>query len=182
MKYLKALAVWYNHLDSRVRLRLGIGIAVFLFLAILFSTANDRIGRLKKKLAAREADIAEMLVLKQRYLEANAVSQKLANRLTATRADDTPARIIEEIGIKGKGSQIKPLKGEERGGYLEDAAEVKMDGLTLNEVVNLLFRLEKGTRPVVIKKALLKTRFDDPARLDLTLTITLLKAAPQGQR
>jgi general secretion pathway protein M len=182
MNYLKVSAEWYNHLDSRIRLRLGIGIAILLFLAILFTTANDRIGRLKKKLAGREADIGEMLVLKQRYLEANAVSQKFANRLTATRPDDTPARIIEEIGIKGKGSQIKPVKGEERGGYMEDAAEVKMDGLTLNEAVNLLFRLEKGARPVVIKKALLKTRFDDPSRLDLALTVALLKAAPLGGR
>ena len=161
---------------------MGIGIALLLSLAIILSMANDRSGRLKKQLAAREADVAEMLVLKQRYQQANAVARKLANRLEATRADDSPARIIDEIGIKGKGSQIKPLKGEDRGGYLEDAAEVKIDGLTLNEVVNLLFRLEKGTSPVVIKKALLKTRYDDLARLDLTLTIALLKAAPQGQR
>lgn len=182
MNYLNLLAEWYHHLDNRTRLRMEIGIALLLSLAIIFSMANDRIGRLKKQLAAREAEVAEMLVLKQRYQQANAVARKLANRLEATRTDDSPARIIDEIGIKGKGSQIKPLKGEDRGGYLEDAAEVKIDGLTLNEVVNLLFRLEKGTRPVVIKKALLKSRYDDPARLDLTLTIALLKAAPQGQR
>ncbi|HEX2770137.1 MAG TPA: hypothetical protein VHN12_12735 [Geobacteraceae bacterium] len=182
MNYLNLLAEWYHHLDNRTRIRMGIGVALLLSLAIILSMTNDRIGRLKKQLAAREADVAEMLVLKQRYQQANAVARKLANRLEATRPDDSPARIIDEIGIKGKGSQIKPLKVEERGGYLEDAAEVKMDGLTLNEAVNLLFRLEKGTRPVVIKKALLKTRFDDPARLDLTLTIALLKAAPQGQR
>lgn len=182
MNYLVLLREWYHSLDSRSRLRIGIGVAVLLFFAIILSAANDRIGRLKKKLAAREADIAEMLILKQRYQEANAVALKLANRLAATRPDDSPAKIIDEIGIKGKGSQIKPLKGEERGGYLEDAAEVKMEGLTANEVVNLLYRLEKGAKPVVIKKALLKTRFDDPSRLDLTLTIALLKAAPQGQR
>ncbi len=182
MNYLRLLAERYRHMDSGVRLRIGIGIAALLFLAILFSAANDRIGRLKKKLAAREADITEMMVLKQRYLETNASAQMLANRMTAARPDDTPGRIIEEIGIKGKGTQIKPVKGEERGGYLEDAAEVKLDGLTANEAVNLLFRLEKGARPVLIKKALLKTRFDDPSRLDLTLTIALLKAAPQGGR
>jgi len=182
MNYLNLLAEKYHHLDNRTRIRMGIGIALLLSLAIILSMANDRIGRLKKQLAAREADVAEMLVLKLRYQQANAVALKLANRLEATRPDDSPARIIDEIGIKGKGSQIKPLKGEERGGYLEDAAEVKMDGLTLNEAVNLLFRLEKGTRPVVIKKALLKTRFDDPARLDLTLTIALMKTSPQGQR
>jgi general secretion pathway protein M len=57
-----------------------------------------------------------------------------------------------------------------------------MEGLTSNEAANLLFRLEKGAKPVLIKRASLKTRFDDPARLDLTLTVALLKAAPQAQR
>lgn len=182
MNYLNLLSEWYHRLGSRDRQRLGIAIAILLFLAIIFSAANDRIDRLRKKLAAREAEVAEMLVLKQRYLEANFVSQRLANRLAATRPDDSPAKIIEEIGIKGKGSQIRPIKGEVRGGYQEDAAEVKIDGVTANEAVNLLFKLEKGSRPVIIKRALLKTRFDDPSRLDLTLTIALLKGSPQGQR
>jgi general secretion pathway protein M len=182
MSYLNLLREWYHHLESRDRLRLGIGTAALLFLVVLISATNDRIGRLNKKLTAREAEVAEMLVLKQRYLEANAVAQKLTNRLAATRPDDSPAKIIEEIGIKGKGSQIKPLKAEERGGYLEDAAEVKLEGVSANEAVNLLFRLEKGTKPVVVKKAQLRTRFDNPALLDLTLTVALLKAAPQGQR
>ncbi len=171
------LREWYHRLSGQDRLRLGIGIAVLLFLAILLSTANDRIGGLRKKLAAREKDVAEMLVLKQRYLEASAVSQKLANRLSATRPDDSPAKLIEEIGIKGKSSQVKPVKGEEGNGFMEDAAEVRLEGVSANEAINLLYRLEKGTKPVVIKKALLKTRFDDPSRLDLTLTIALLKPA-----
>jgi len=182
MNYLNLLAEKYHHLDNRTRIRMGIAVILLLSLVIILSMANDRIGRLKRQLAAREADVAEMLVLKQRYQQANAVALKLANRMEATRADDSPARIIDEIGIKGKGSQIKPLKGEERGGYQEDVAEVKLDGLSLNEVVNLLFRLERGSRPVMIKKALLKTRYDDPARLDLTLTIALIKTAPQDQR
>jgi general secretion pathway protein M len=182
MKYLNVATEWYHRLDSRDRLRIGISIALVLLLAIIFSAANDRIDRLRKKLAAREAEIAEMMVLKQRYMESSSVSQKLANRLAATRPDDSPAKIIDEIGIKGKGSQIRPIKGEERGGYLEDAAEVKIDGLTSNEAVNLLFKLEHGSRPVIIKRALLKTRFDDPSRLDLALTVALLKPSSQGER
>jgi general secretion pathway protein M len=182
MNYLNLLSEWYHRMESRDRLRLGIAIALLLCLAIIFSATNDRISRLRKKLAAREADVAEMLVLKQRYLEAISLSQRLANRLAATRPDDSPAKVIEEIGIKGKGSQIRPIKGEERGGFLEDAAEVKIDGVTANEAVNLLFKLEKGSRPVIIKRALLKTRFDDPSRLDLTLTVALLKGLPQEER
>ncbi|HEY6871903.1 MAG TPA: hypothetical protein VI298_04135 [Geobacteraceae bacterium] len=182
MKQLDLLIEHYRAMESRTRLRWGIGIAALLVLALLYSAANARVAFLLKKRAAREADVAEMLVLKSRYLEASAGAQKLSNRMAVTRPDDSPAKIIDEIGIKGKGSQVKQVKGEERSGYVEDAAEVKIDGLSANEAVNLLYRLEKGGRPVAIKKALIKTRFDDPSKLDLTLTVALLKPAPQGKK
>ncbi len=182
MSYVNDLVVRLRTMDKDVRLRLGIALAAILLLAIVLSAVNARITLLAKKRASRETDIAEMLVLKQRYLEAAASSQRLANRLSATKADDSPAKVFEEIGIKGKNSQIKPLKGEERPGFVEDAAEIRVDALTANEAMNLLYRLEKGTKPVLVKKALLKTRFDDPSRLDLTLTVALLKPAPTGGR
>ena len=123
-----------------------------------------------------------MMKLKSRYRDASAGSQRLANRLLATRPDDSPAKIIEEIGIKGRSSQIKPVKGEDIPGYQEDAADVKMEGLSGNEAVNLIYRLEKGARPVTVKKALIRQRFDDPSKLDLSLTIALIKPAAAGTR
>uniref|UniRef100_A0A831UFI4 General secretion pathway protein GspM n=1 Tax=Geobacter metallireducens TaxID=28232 RepID=A0A831UFI4_GEOME len=168
----------WGAMESRTRLRWGYGIITVLALAVALSAVHDRIALLEKKRIRREADLVEMMELKHRFLEARTVSQRLANRLAATRPDDTPARIVEETGIKGKSTRITPVKGEERAGFLEEAAEVKIEGLTANEAVNLLHRLEKGPRPVVVKKALLRTRFDDPARLDLTLTVALLRQAP----
>jgi general secretion pathway protein M len=182
MRYLDLLREQYGNMDRRARIRWGIGISLVLLFLILFTTANERIAALEKKRKAREADLVEMMALKHRYLSAKMTSQQFAGRLASTQADDSPAKIIEEIGIKGKLSRITPLKGEERGPFVEDAAEVKIEGLSANEAVNLLYRLEKGARPVIVKKSNLKTRFDDPSRLDLTLTIAILKAAPQGQR
>lgn len=181
-KYLELLKDRYESLDQRTRLQWGIGIALLLFVIILFTTLNGQISALEKKRKARENDLVEMMVLKQRFQAAKLSSQRFAGRLAGVRGDDSPAKIIEEIGIKGKSSKVTPLKSEERGGFTEDSAEVKLDGLTLNEAVNLLYRLEKGTQPVLVKKANLKTRFDDPALLDLTLTIALLKPATKGQR
>jgi general secretion pathway protein M len=176
--------LWGNfaRMESSTRVRLGIVVACLLFVAIIFTALNSRVALLEKKRTAREADIAEMLALKGRYQEANSGAQKLVNRMEATRPDDSPAKIIDEIGIKGKGSQFKPVKGETRGGFVEDAAEARIEGVTANEAINLIYRLEKGSKPVVIKKAVIKTRFDDPAKLDLTLTLALLKPAPQGQK
>jgi general secretion pathway protein M len=169
-------------LDSRSRQRLGIAVAVVLAVIVAVTAINGNISKLARKRAAREADIAEMMQLKLRYQSASAGAQRLANRLMATRADDSPAKIVEEIGIKGRASQIKPVKGEEIPGYVEDAAELRMEGLTANEAANLIYRLEKGARPVTVKKASIKQRFDDPSKLDLALTIALIKPAPAGSK
>ena len=182
MKYLIPMLENLKNLDRRTRLLLGAGTAVLLLVAIIVVFMNGRIATLSKKRAARESDLVQVMTLKQRYLSARMFSQKFSNRLASSRADDSPAKVIEEIGIKGKSCQITPLKGEQHGGFQEDAAEVKLEALTANEAVNLVYRLENGTRPVVIKRAAIKTRFDDPSRLDLTLAVALLKSSPQGQR
>jgi general secretion pathway protein M len=165
----------YQEMDQSLRKALACGVIAALVLALLYSALNDRIRRLAKKRVAREAAVTEMLLLSSQYRNANNDSQRLNNRLAAVKPDDSLVKLIEETGIKGKNRQIKPTKGEERQGSLEDAAEVRIESLSANEVVNLLHKLEKGDKPVVIKKANLKTRYDDPAKLDITLTMALLK-------
>jgi general secretion pathway protein M len=176
--------IWrrFEELDPAQRLRWGVALSILLAFLVLLSGANDQLKRLAKKRGAQETALADMLRLRQRYQEASSGSQKLANRMATLKPDDSPAKLIDDIGIKGKNSQIKPLKGEESNAMIEDAAEIKLEGLTANETINLLHRLEKGAKPVIIKKALLKSRFDDPSRIDLVMTVALLRPAPQGQR
>jgi len=169
------LAERYQEMDHSLRRTLACVIIAALVLALLYSALNDRIRKLAKKRVAREAAVAELLVLSSQYQNANSDSQRLNNRLASVKPDDSLVKLVEETGIKGKNLQIKPTKGEERQGSLEDAAEVRIEGLSANEVVNLLHKLEKGDKPVVIKKANLKTRYDDPAKIDVTLTMALLK-------
>jgi general secretion pathway protein M len=139
---------------------------------------SAKVVELEKKRTAREMVLQELLPLKVAYLSARQSSDQLRGRMASLRPDDSPAKIIEETGIKGKSVKIVPLKGEDRPGFIEDAADIRIEGLTVNEAVNLLYRLEKGSRPLVIKKSNLRVRFDDPSRSDLTLVLALLKPAP----
>lgn len=177
MNRLEQLTEFWQGLEPRMRRLVGITTASLLGLLLLLSFLNGRIENMEMRRSGRERDLAEMLVLKQRLLSARAGAQMFTSRLAATRPDDSPARIIEETGIKGKSIKVSPLKAESANEFILDMAEVRVEGVTANEAVNLIYRLEKGTRPVLIKKAFLKTRFDDPARLDLIMTVALVKGA-----
>jgi general secretion pathway protein M len=169
--------VWRD-LDSRSRLWCGYGLISLLAVALGWSALTVRTAGLERKRAAREAVLKELLPLKADYRSAKMASEQQAGKMATLRPDDSLARIIEEIGIKGKGVKIVPLKGEEHNGALEDVADVRIEGLTANEAVNLIYRLEKGSRPISLKKINLRVRFDDPSLLDLAMTSALLKPAP----
>jgi len=168
----------WRDLDQRRRLWCGYALIALLAVAMGWSALAAKTAQLERKRAAREAVLKELLPLKVAYHSAKMVSDQQAGKMATLRPDDSLAKIIEEIGIKGKGVKIAPLKGEERSGVIEDTADVRIEGLTANETVNLVYRLEKGGRPISLKKVNLRVRFDDPSRFDLAMTAALLKPAP----
>lgn len=178
MRPLEIVRNLWQDLDSRTRLTLGYVLIVLLAAAVGWSALSARTEALARKRAAREAVLKELLPLKIAYLTARQSSDQLKARMASLRPDDSPAKIIEDTGITGKSVKVVPLKGEERSGFIEDAADIRIDGLTLNEAINLLFRLEHGGRPLIIKKCNIRIRFNDPSLCDLSLVMALLKPAP----
>ena len=178
MRYLVDLVDAWRNLDRRSKRWSGYALIALLVIVLGWSALATKTAALEHTRTVRENVLKELLPLKAAYLSAKMTADQLAGRMAMLRPDDTPARIIEDIGIKGKGVKITPLKGEERNGVTEDAADVRIEGLTANEMVNLIYRLEKGSRPLAIKKANLRVRFDDPSRFDVALTIALLKPVP----
>ena len=178
MRPLEIIRDRWQDLDGRTRLWIGYALIVLLAAVVGWSALSAKVQAIEKKRAARETVLKELLPLKAAYLSARQASDQLNGRIATLRPDDSPAKIIEDTGIKGKSVKIVPLKGEERSGFSEDAADIRIEGLTINEAVNLLYRLENGSRPLVIKKSNLRVRFDDPSRCDLTLILALLRPAP----
>lgn len=178
MRILEIIRNRWQDLDDRSRLWSGYAMIVLLAAAVGWSAFSARVQALEKQLTARETVLKELLPLKVEFLRARQAADQLKGRMASLLPDDSPAKIIEDIGIKGKTLKIVPLKSEERGGFIEDVADIRIDGLTFNETLNLLYRLEKGSRPLVIKKCNIKVRFDDPSRCDLTILLALLKPVP----
>ncbi|NTV49400.1 MAG: general secretion pathway protein GspM [Geobacteraceae bacterium] len=175
MRPLEIIREFWQDLDPSTRLWLGYILIALLAAAVGWSALSAKVQDLEKKRSARETVLKDLLPLKMAYLSARQSSEQMNGRMASLRPDDSLSKIIEDIGIKGKSVKIAPVKGEDRAGFTEDAADIRIDGLTLNEAVNLLYRLEKGSRPLVVKKCNLRTRFDDPSRCDLSMVLALLR-------
>ncbi|BCS56098.1 general secretion pathway protein GspM [Geobacter sp. SVR] len=178
MRFFDRVLDFWRNLDSRMRLWAGCALIAVLAVVLGWSALAGKNAQLERKRKAREAVLKELMPLRVAYRSAKLSSDTMAGRLAAVRPEDSPAKVIEEIGIRGKGVKIAPVKGERRGNIQEDAADVSIEGLTANEAINLIYRLEKGGRPLLLKKSNLRVRFDDPSRFDLSMTVALLKPAP----
>ena len=182
MSTIAAIKERFNNLDHDLRRLLIIACCLTAVLITAYVMIFGHLKKLEIRKASREQTLTEMMILKQRHREASIAASRLTNRLAAVTTEDTPALLIEQSGINIRGGiQSKPLPRAEQDGLIEDGAEITLNGLTSNELVNLLHRLEQHQKPVVIRRFNAKTNFDDPSRIDLIISLSLLRAAAEGR-
>ncbi|MEK6790079.1 MAG: hypothetical protein AABY45_00065 [Deltaproteobacteria bacterium] len=86
--------------------------------------------------------------------------------------------VMEELGASlGIGKKItsyKPFDEEAQKGYEQKGVEIKADGITLNELANLLYRVENYRNLLLVREFSMKTRFDNQALYDVTMRVVLV--------
>lgn len=181
MTILNTIQERYTSLDPANRRIIAILVCVSLVLATAYILILGHLRDMEIKRTAREKSLAELLVLQQRHAEAAIGAQRLTNRLAAVTPEDNQVLLLEQSGIVPRGGiQAKPLPRRETNGVLEESSEITISGLSANELVNLLHRLEQHPKPVALRRFAAKTRFNDPAKLDAVITLALLRPAPSG--
>lgn len=174
--FFSALRERYMFAVSPLRQHLVLTITGVLVVVLAAALLERHLSRLSRVRDSRSQTLQELLLLRRQHQLAAAAAQQLAGRVAAVAPGETPASLIEQSGLVAAGSmRSTPLPPREHGSLLAEGAEVTITGLTLNDTVNLLYRLEYGQKPLLIKKGGLRSRYNDPARLDLTIQIYLLR-------
>lgn len=144
-----------------------------LFLAILF---YGRYADLKKSVGAASRDLAAMEALRGEYLVKKSILDSMAAK--ASPSGESAVAVTEGIarttGISGKIKSIKPLEEKAEAGYAESPVEVRLEGVDMNQLVNFLYRAERGDRLVVVKELSIKERFENKDLLDVVLRASLI--------
>ena len=165
--------------EKRVLVIGGAAAAALLLLVFAVIPGISRIKSQTRAVAAAENDLAEVRKARPEIQRIQGETGAKAGIVrTAANVKDAPlSRItsaLQEAGIPQVALNIKSGGARDGERFREESFDVRIENLTYLEAVKMLQRLSAGSLPVTIRSASLKSRYDDPRYLDVTLRVGYL--------
>jgi general secretion pathway protein M len=166
----------FNQLNQRERFTLLAGaviVVVLLFIFGIVAPYRAALGRLDNKIASKRRQLTEARQLGQEYQQ---LQQQLAasERRLASSGDFSLLSFVEAASIRLAGrdslTAMRPQPATTLEGFREEAVEVKLEKIRLNQLVQLLFVADTAPAPMLVKTLRIKPRFDDRDLLDVVIT------------
>lgn len=172
-----------SQLQQRERIFVLVGGLALILALLYFAIVAPYLGamtRLDRQIAQRSEQLQEVKVLQGRYLEIQNQMNQVTRQLEK-RQDFSALSFIENLVEQTSGREnllsMRPQSPETRGEFVIDSVEIKLEKLTLKQLLELLMGVEGATTPMQVKGLYLKQRFDDRSLLDATMTVTALRRA-----
>lgn len=157
--------------DKKTLIFGAIAALIIVLYVFVVSPLTSDLTRKRDLIPKKERDLVEIRVLKDQYLE---MKQRLQQ------AQDTAAKrgpLLTEIenltkraNLNSKMVSLKPQAGVQTEGFKESIVEIRLDNITLYDIVNYVYLLEKdGLR---IKKLNFKPRYESPKLLNSTILVS----------
>lgn len=150
---------------------------LILFVVIAVSGMN-LLSSEQKELKLLNDHRKEMLILKDEYLslkkrvDSAESSEDLSSAQGIVQAAD---EVFQSIGLKDKVKTVKSTNRRDMKEGIEEEAEFLIEKVSMNEMVNIFYKIENAPMILIIKKAAIKKSFENPELLNISLTLSFLK-------
>ncbi len=149
----------------------GAAAALILLYAFVLSPITSDLSRKRELIPKKEQDLAEMKALRAQYVE---IQQRLKEAQAAAAQRGPLLTDIENYtkraNLSSKIVSLKPQAGVQAEGFKESVVEIKFENITLYDIVNYVYVLEKNT--LRIRKLQFKPRYDNPKLLNATILVS----------
>ncbi len=178
---LQRLAVLIERLSPRERVLLAVGAAagVLVLIWVVAGALADRRAALVAQIAAGERDLAEMGRLRDRYLQLRGERDVVRRKLERGGADFSLFAHLEgvtrDVLSRERIAAMNPSTRSVAEDLQEEDVEMRLSGVSLRELVALLYRVEKTDLPILVSRLQMKKRFDQPFVYDATLVVGRLR-------
>jgi len=157
--------------DKKVLIFGGAAAAIILLYTLVLSPLTSDLSRKRELLPRKEKDLAEIKLLRTQYLE---IQQRLQEAQAAAAKRGPLLTDIENItkraNLSSKIVSLKPQAGAQTEGFKESIVEIKLENISLYDVVNYVYLIEKDT--LRIRKLQFKPRYDNPKLLNATILVS----------
>jgi hypothetical protein len=165
-------------LDRKKKILMAVSVAVAVAMVLLLGL-DFRERRAYRK---AEAQHQEMVSLSQQYLAMRSGVDRIEKRIGLSSTESLPIaveNIVAGMGLKGKLQSVKPFGGGTRENYEIQEAEVVIDKLTVNELVNVLYGFYTVPAGLFVTSSEYKRDFSDRRLINARLSLKLISLKQQ---
>ncbi|MDA8077354.1 MAG: hypothetical protein M0Z79_00295 [Nitrospiraceae bacterium] len=133
---------------------------------------------LKREQGVLKAQRNELLALRDDYLNLKGSVAAVEGRKSLSRVEGViPAvdEIFKSLGLSQKVKSMKAVATKEQRYATEEEADVQVEKVGMNELVNILYKMENAPMILAVKKTIVRTSFDNPSLLNVTMTVSLIR-------
>lgn len=174
----------YTRLSSRERTLVGLAggaLAIIFVYTMIWEPIEDQRVQLAKRIQTKQHDLVEMEQMRENYLDL--LNQFELREKIIERADPKfslfpfiESTVSQVLGGRDKIASMNPQNKDISGTYREESVELKLNGVSLQQLVDLMYHIEKGPQPLRLTRLSVKKRPREPQSFDITATVSMLKA------
>ena len=155
---------------------------VFLLIAAIEFVINPFLNekkRLENGAKEKEAALEQMAVMSKEYKALKKNSEELQKIVSRRKEGVTLFAFLEkeanQVEIKGHIEYMKPSVSPGTGTYKESMVEMKLNGITLKQLVDYLYRIESPEEVITVKRISIKENTKQTGYLDVILQVLTLE-------
>ena len=168
----------WQHFSQRERIIVAAGgavVASVLLFLVVIDPLMATIDKLDRQARRKAKDSQELVLIAQEYVVKQARVMKLEQRMPIPPAQFSLLAFMEEATttaqIRDRIVGIQPQAPIVVQGYQETAVDLRLDGVSLPQLLALLVAIEQAPYDVQVHHLQMKPKYDNPANLDATLKI-----------
>lgn len=168
----------WQHFSQRERLIVAAGgmvIATALVFLLIVDPLMASIDRLDRQAKRKTKDSQELALVAQEYVVKQARFAKLEQRMPSPPAQFSLLAFMEEATttaqIRDRIAGMQPQAPIVVQGYQETSVDLRLDGVSLPQILALLVAIEQAPYDVQVHHLQMKPKYDNPVNLDATLRI-----------
>ena len=168
----------WQHFSQRERIIVAAGmtvVAAALVFLLIIDPLMATIEKLDRQTQRKAKDNQELALIAQEYVAKQIRVAKLEQHMPVPPAQFSLLAFMEEATttaqIRDHIAGMQPQAPIVVQGYQETAVDIRLDGVSLPQILALLVAIEQAPYDVQVHHLQMKPKYDNPANLDATLRI-----------